>query len=203
VVDPDKYLFGLDTQTQTAFRSALDWRAPPGMRSTLYPYQRRTVARMLQQELDPGDAPDPLYIPIYGITEDSASKVFYFQPTTMELLCAVPRRSQAKGGILCEEMGSGKTCIVLALILATKHQISIPEEEWGEPPKPILTLPALCHFPSQHFKEEREKAHMKEQGCEFPSLVEILMHHLRTSPGYFGPRGTLTLPTLFPLVHVE
>ncbi|RUS26963.1 hypothetical protein BC938DRAFT_483884, partial [Jimgerdemannia flammicorona] len=30
------------------------------------------------------------------------------------------------GGIICEDMGTGKTCICLALILATKYQFGLP-----------------------------------------------------------------------------
>jgi hypothetical protein len=72
-----------------------------GMRTSLHRYQRRSVARMVQQELDPGACPDPLYIPIQGLD----GRAFYLQPATMEVLCDQPMMSQVRGGILCEELG--------------------------------------------------------------------------------------------------
>lgn len=72
-----------------------------GMRSQLYTYQRRSVAAMLQKELDPRDVPDPLYIPLKTID----GKEFYLQPGTMEVLQERPMTAPCRGGILCEELG--------------------------------------------------------------------------------------------------
>lgn len=72
-----------------------------GMRSTLYKYQRRSVASMLQKELDPRDVPDPLFIPLVGVNGEE----FYFQPGTMEILRERPMVAPNRGGILCEELG--------------------------------------------------------------------------------------------------
>jgi hypothetical protein len=82
-------------------RDILDGSAIPGLKSTLHQYQRRSVAAMLQRELDPGTVPDPLYIPILGID----GREFYLEPATMEILRERPSVSQTRGGILCEEMG--------------------------------------------------------------------------------------------------
>ena len=93
---------------------------------------------MLKQELDPGVTPDLLYIPIHGV--EGSDVVFYLQCSTMEVLRECPMRSQVKGGILCEEMGMGKTCIILGLIMATKYQLLSPEEpRWDKVERPILT----------------------------------------------------------------
>ena len=186
-IDPTTFLSGTDPRTQKALRRALYWESPPGMR-LLYPYQRRTVARMLKQELDPGVAPDPLYIPIRGV--EGSDVVFYLQPSTMEVLRECPMRSQAKGGILCEEMGTGKTCIVLGLIMATKYQLSSPEEPmWDEAERPILTPLAFRHFPTPQFQRAREVARVKDRPTTFPSLVEILTHFIRASPELIDPPG--------------
>jgi hypothetical protein len=153
----------------------------------LYAYQRRTVARMLQQELDPGVAPDPLYIPIHGVHD---VKTFYLQPSNMEILRELPMRSQARGGILCEEMGTGKTCIVLGLIMATKHQISSPDDPpWNAPERPVLTPLAFRHFPLSQFEHSRSDAHVKSRRAPLPSLVEMLTHFIRASPECIGPPG--------------
>jgi SNF2-related domain len=156
----------------------------------LYAYQRRTVARMLQQELDPGVAPDPLYIPIHGVQLEGCNRVFYLQPSTMEILSECPLRAQAKGGILCEEMGTGKTCIVLALIMATKHQLSSPEEPlWDEPDRPILTPLALRHFLTRQFENARQVVRINDRPSNIPSLVEMLTHFIRASPDLIKPSG--------------
>lgn len=73
----------------------------PGLQSTLHQYQQRSVAAMIQRELDPGTVSDPLYIPIVGVD----GKEFYLDPATMEVLRERPTVSQARSGILCEEMG--------------------------------------------------------------------------------------------------
>ena len=186
-IDPSTFLSGTGPRTQSGLRHALYWESPPGM-GPLYPYQRRTVARMLKQELDPGIAPDPLYIPIQGV--EGSNIVFYLQPSTMEVLRECPMRSQAKGGILCEEMGTGKTCIVLGLIMATKYQLSSPEEHmWDEAERPILTPLAFRHFSTPQFQRARQVARVKDQTTVFPSLVEILTHFIRAYPELIDPPG--------------
>lgn len=187
--NPSTFLSGTDERTQKAFRHALNWDSPPGMRP-LYAYQRRTVARMLQQELDPGIAPDPLYLPINGVPINGSRKTFYLQPSTMVVLSECPMRSQVKGGILCEEMGTGKTCIILALIMATKHQVSSPEEPLvDEPERHVLTPLALRHFPTPKFERARQAARLNTRPSVMPSLVEMLAHVIRTSPELLNPPG--------------
>ncbi|TKA70131.1 hypothetical protein B0A55_08225 [Friedmanniomyces simplex] len=89
----------------------------PGLRTVLYPYQRRSAGLMLQLEsfaqlkLDPRleqrQAPD--------------GSVYYYGARDL-LFLRQPRYYEAcRGGILAESMGLGKTVIVLSLILATKH----------------------------------------------------------------------------------
>ena len=73
-----------------------------GIRSTLYRYQRRSVAAMLQRELDNRDVPDPLFIPLTTVDK----KMFFLQPGTMEVLQERPMTLPCRGGILCEELGT-------------------------------------------------------------------------------------------------
>lgn len=72
-----------------------------GMRSCLYKYQRRSVAAMIQRELDQTDIPDPLFIPLQSMKGET----FYFQPGTMEILRERPTTQASQSGILCEELG--------------------------------------------------------------------------------------------------
>ncbi|KAH3671922.1 hypothetical protein OGAPHI_000108 [Ogataea philodendri] len=97
----------------------------PGMKSELYNYQRRSVAKMLEKELvvKPVLAPDLLEFSRNGRTYYLSLKDFVF--TNKPSLYSTPR-----GGILAEEMGLGKTCICLALICVSKYQVSeIPDRQ--------------------------------------------------------------------------
>lgn len=72
-----------------------------GMRSALYKYQRRSIAAMMQKELDLRDVPDPLFIPLKTMD----MRQFYIQPGTMAVLQECPMVAPCRGGILCEELG--------------------------------------------------------------------------------------------------
>ncbi|KAI0053959.1 hypothetical protein FA95DRAFT_1551738 [Auriscalpium vulgare] len=153
------------------------------LRSHLYPYQRRTISVMLMKETQRSCTPDPLYIPLRGL--DGA--VFYFQPGTMEFLRECPMADSDQGGILCEELGTGKTVMILALVLATVDQLPKPEESFHDP-RPVLTPVAFRHFPGAPFEEARKKL-SKQRGARaddskgVPSLVEGLLHRIRLHPG--------------------
>ncbi|KAA1469224.1 hypothetical protein DENSPDRAFT_795695 [Dentipellis sp. KUC8613] len=150
-----------------------------GLHSRLYPYQRETVAAMLQKELQPVDIPDPLYIPLSGLD----GSVFYLQPGTMELLKDQPMVSQVKGGILCEELGTGKTVMCLALILATVDQLSKPEPSCDDV-RPVLTPISLCHFHGEQVQSVRKKMSggSPGSGLSIPTLYETLLHYIRVHP---------------------
>lgn len=72
-----------------------------GMRSTLYPYQCRSVVAMIQKETLDVNIPDPLFIKILGIDGSE----FYLQPSTMEIVEERPMVQRNRGGVLCEELG--------------------------------------------------------------------------------------------------
>lgn len=152
------------------------------MRSTLFPYQRRTLARMLQQEISPKTAPDPTYVPIRSITDSSAT--FYLCPTTLEVRSKPEHYAQTRGGILCEEMGSGKTIITLSLILCTRDELPSTEEHFFHSP-PVLTRVSLRYFPYAPYTTERDAAGLsqshEESPVQLPSLVELAIHRARTA----------------------
>ncbi|EJU00702.1 hypothetical protein DACRYDRAFT_100756 [Dacryopinax primogenitus] len=103
---------------------AMTWSAPPGMRSILFPYQRRTVWKLLQQELQPGTWADPRYVRIESLDDE---RPWYISADTCEVRSDTDvTYDRVKGGILCEEMGSGKTCMCIALCLATKGRMASP-----------------------------------------------------------------------------
>lgn len=74
-----------------------------GLRSTLYPYQQRSVAAMVDKETPPQSIPDPAYIHVRGV--GPGRETFVLQPATLELLRHCPRTSTVRGGVLCEELG--------------------------------------------------------------------------------------------------
>jgi hypothetical protein len=96
-------------------RAVLEGEPIFGLRSTLYPYQRRSVAAMLLKELPSQSIPDPAYIPFRGV--EPGRETFYLQPTTLELLRHCPRTSTIRGGILCEELGKTRIPLPLCPVL--------------------------------------------------------------------------------------
>ncbi|KAJ7143180.1 SNF2 family N-terminal domain-containing protein [Mycena crocata] len=154
-----------------------------GLRSTLHRYQRESVAAMVEKEMDLRDNPDPLLLPVVGMD----NQVFFMQPGTLEVLCERPRVAPCRGGILCEELGTGKTVMTLGLILATLHQLSAPEPAIFDE-RPVLTPLAFRHFPSSAFGKARVRFYGKKGKFDsrsrprVPMLVELMLHKLVTSP---------------------
>ncbi|KAK0781453.1 hypothetical protein LTR02_003046 [Friedmanniomyces endolithicus] len=102
----------------------------PGLKTVLYPYQRRSAGMMLQREsvahlqLDPRleqrEAPD--------------GSVYYYSARDFLFLRQPRYHEAARGGILAESMGLGKTVILLSLILASKHHQPIMPAAYATPP---------------------------------------------------------------------
>ncbi|KZT02347.1 uncharacterized protein LAESUDRAFT_685590, partial [Laetiporus sulphureus 93-53] len=154
-----------------------------GMRSGLYPYQQQSVSAMLARESVRSSIADPLYIPLEGID----GSCFYLQPATMEVLHECPRRTPPCGGILCEELGTGKTVMILALILMTLDRLPEPEESLYLDARPVLTPIAFRHFPSEKYADARERiqihSHQRLNSSPgVPTLVECLLHFCQTQP---------------------
>ncbi|POS71873.1 hypothetical protein DHEL01_v209733 [Diaporthe helianthi] len=95
-----------------------------GLKTDLYPYQCRSAAMMLQKEEDPGEILDPRLVPVL----DQHERSWHYDSNTGEARREPRRYDRICGGILAEEMGSGKTLISLALISATKDQPTVIPE---------------------------------------------------------------------------
>ncbi|KAL8799930.1 MAG: hypothetical protein Q9223_003176 [Gallowayella weberi] len=97
----------------------------PGFKTELHTYQRRSAAMMIRREAEPTRALDPR---LEEIECPGGGLAFYDRITGIVL--RQPRYyDEAKGGLLSETMGLGKTLICLAAILATKgHWPQIPPE---------------------------------------------------------------------------
>ncbi|KJR81607.1 snf2 family helicase [Sporothrix schenckii 1099-18] len=110
----------------------------PGLKetTTLYGHQMRSAAVMLQRELQPGRVVDPRLLRLREQSEqpepersedqrnerseDQKDNTWYYDDVTGEVLRTARLYDGVSGGILAEEMGTGKTLICLALILATR-----------------------------------------------------------------------------------
>ncbi|KAK7467638.1 hypothetical protein VKT23_004692 [Stygiomarasmius scandens] len=153
-----------------------------GLRSTLLKYQRRSVAQMLLKEnSNSQDIYNPLYIQLIDMNQQ---KCFY-QPGTAEFLREPYMVTPTPGGVLCEELGTGKTVMVLALVLSTIKHLSTPEHSFVDQ-RPILTPLSLRHFPSGEFATTRNRYQRKKAAESFqsrvPSFSEILLHLLSSKP---------------------
>ncbi|KAH8828285.1 P-loop containing nucleoside triphosphate hydrolase protein [Flagelloscypha sp. PMI_526] len=124
-----------------------------GLRSTLHPYQRRSVTAMIEREY-------PCYVPVWG-----------------------PIVQPPNGGLLCEELGTGKTVMILSLVLASLKEMSTPEPSIVDP-RPVLTPLALAAFPSGIYEQARGRIQKSTPSIKprVPSLVELLIHLARLHP---------------------
>ena len=109
-----------ETYARQALEDLLDPEfLSPGLKTTLYPYQRRSAGLMLQRESVSTLDLDPR-------TEERTApdgSTYYFESRNLQFY-RHPRYYEAcKGGILAETMGLGKTVICLAVILATKDHL--------------------------------------------------------------------------------
>lgn len=111
-------------QVSHQFMSNLLASAVDALTTEMYPYQSRSAALMLQRETAPAKYPDPRLCKVLDQNRDP----YYYDSVTGEIRKESRYYDASRGGILAEEMGSGKTLICLALIAATRHQpAAIPE----------------------------------------------------------------------------
>lgn len=93
---------------------------------------------MLLRELAPGIHSDPCLLKLRS-ADDSFD--YYFDYVDMLVYREPPRFQDVPGGILAEEMGTGKTCIVLALIMASRDIYARP------PPLSTVSTGISLHQP--------------------------------------------------------
>ena len=81
-------------------------------------------------------------------------------------------------------IGTGKTLMILSLIVATKNQISAPEGSIVDD-RPVMTPLSFRHFPSAEFSTSRKRlfrGNPPQEVSRVPSLVELMLHRSRTDP---------------------
>ncbi|KAF2970179.1 hypothetical protein GQX73_g3386 [Xylaria multiplex] len=167
-----------DPDLRWAMQCLLESRIP-GLVTTLYPYQGRSAALMLQRELEPGRIIDPRLRPVL----DQASKAWYCDEVSGLVLKEPRFYDGARGGILAEEMGTGKTLICLALILSTKSEPSKPPDPFiaETPPRQITgslmdMAAAAANKHSIAWKPYFE-ACTAQRGYEYQNCIRALTRH--------------------------
>ena len=101
-----------------------------GLKTCLYPYQRRSAGAMMHRE-----AASRIDLDV-RLEQRSAADgtLYYYSPREMQFLKEPKYQEAARGGILAETMGYGKTVICLALIVATKNYPSKMPEAYATIP---------------------------------------------------------------------
>ena len=98
-----------------------------GIKSTLYPFQVKSVGLMLERECIKRRTIMPNFIKL----ESPLSSNFYFDLFTKRIYLHADVMSLPLGGILGENMGLGKTLMCLSLINLTKYEITkIPSDNF-------------------------------------------------------------------------
>ncbi|KAI0598242.1 SNF2 family N-terminal domain-containing protein [Biscogniauxia sp. FL1348] len=127
-----------DPEAKYKMQCLLEGQAP-GLLTSLYPYQGRSVALMLQREVEPGRIIDPRF----RCVTDQAGVPWYYDSVSGVVLREPRYYDGSRGGILAEEMGTGKTLICLALILSTKNEPTGPPEPFVAETPPRTKVASL------------------------------------------------------------
>lgn len=148
-----------------------------GLKTTLYPYQKRSVAAMIQKESAPAKISDPRKTTMIDLYD----KNFYLDTDEGVILRNLPLYFETRGGILAETMGYGKTLICLALVLATRgHYPSLPQdcveavEEQCHDTVPSLLSMAARHLKHKGLPWKNEFFTLRKAGYHYDSCIAEL-----------------------------
>ncbi|OTB02494.1 hypothetical protein M426DRAFT_195553 [Hypoxylon sp. CI-4A] len=161
-----------------------------GLDTELYPYQRRTAALMYQRERNPGRIVDPRYQSLL----DQEGKPWYYDNVSGVALREPRFYDGVCGGILAEEMGTGKTLICLALILANKNvSTKAPEPFVAETRRPpgkrslMDMAAATINKYSIAWKPQFDRS-----GLDYKNCVNVLLRPTNTA--FYSIQNTLVEP---------
>ncbi|KAL8283862.1 hypothetical protein RQP46_005294 [Phenoliferia psychrophenolica] len=126
-----------------------------GLKTELFPYQRASLTKMLARELVPQRHPSPAY----DLTHSSIDGRRFYVSVGGDVRLDPPTFEEPKGGVLAEEMGTGKTVICLALILSTQGALpslsSVRTYLDGTPsPPPLIMTPMALTLPFSSYHTE-------------------------------------------------
>lgn len=135
----------------------------PGLKTVLYPYQRRSAAQMLQRECEERLELDP------RLEERTAldGTNYYYDPWESLLLRNPRFYEPCKGGILAHTMGLGKTLMCITLILATR----------GYLPRTPAQYDRVTFRPRVSSLLDMAVAAVNRHSAPWPSFFEKHEHH--------------------------
>ncbi|KAK2596184.1 hypothetical protein QQS21_006389 [Conoideocrella luteorostrata] len=155
-----------------------------GLLTNLHPYQRRSTALMVQKEAEQGAVLDPRLVAVEG--QDGST--WYADPVMGTILKEPRYYEGVAGGVLAEEMGSGKTIICLALILASRNLPTRSPEVYGGGYRPtrhrigsLADMAASCATRNAVPWRSYFETWKRQLGYEFGRCEQAL----RRNPGYF------------------
>ncbi|KAG5984033.1 hypothetical protein E4U55_006262 [Claviceps digitariae] len=156
-----------------------------GLATELYGYQRRSTAFMMQKEAEPGTVLDPR---LMAVKEQDGPSLWYADPVSGTVLKMPRYYDGIAGGILAEEMGSGKTVMCLALILATRDLPNRPPkacELAGAPTRPRIASLADMAASCATRNAIPWKCYFKTWGRQLGADFEQCEKALRRNSGYY------------------
>ncbi|KAI8363475.1 SNF2 family N-terminal domain-containing protein [Mortierella sp. GBAus27b] len=146
-------------------RRTLRQDSPKGMRTKLYGYQKNALWKLLRRELCPEPILDSTFTPLKDVYGDT----YYLHAPNDSL--TIRRRpgytwDDVTGGIICEDMGTGKSCLCIALIMQTLNRSS-------HPPVDTQVHCELNPRAQSSTPMPQDDAHMEDSSTQFPSLRSL------------------------------
>ncbi|CAO3608684.1 unnamed protein product [Cunninghamella echinulata] len=88
-----------------------------GMKTQLYHYQKASLWKLVQRELAPQKCMPPIITELISVDNIK----YYINQITNGCVVDKPMIDDVCGGVICEDMGTGKTCVCLSAIMVTKQ----------------------------------------------------------------------------------
>ncbi|KAK6910808.1 hypothetical protein I203_104841 [Kwoniella mangroviensis CBS 8507] len=161
------------------FNSLNDYENPFGVKTDSYKYQIRSVAKMVQMEMQPERLVDPSFTPLQEAGRDAT---YYVNLSNWDIQRHPGWYDLPKGGILCEQMGTGKTLMCLSLITSTLYQPTLPPSNRIDL-SPITTDVAERTYPFAANADLRALTGYPRSRTDltFPSLLELCANVVATN----------------------
>jgi hypothetical protein len=135
----------------------------PGLKTVLYPYQRRSAAQMLQRECEENLELDPRLEKRIALDDTT----YYYDPWDVSFFRNPRFYESCRGGLLAETMGLGKTLICITLILATRGYLPHTPTRYDR----VTTRPKVASL------LEMAVSAVNRHSAPWPSFFEKHEHH--------------------------
>ncbi|GAA6012278.1 hypothetical protein JCM11491_007080 [Sporobolomyces phaffii] len=160
---------------------------PEDVKTELYPYQQASVAKMLSRELAPSKTISPHFLAKSSFLDRSRRAYISLDG---DVALSPPRFREPRSGILAEDMGVGKSLMVLALIMSTRSELPSLEgvSTWLDnslpSPPPVLLTRQSVDFPFEAERRERVRLRPRvpdllQGALQIMSVVEVEQHEAK------------------------